>query len=131
MKATDTIDGTDSTRAGWLAALLGIGLTTVILSALSSQHINNTTVALALLLVVLLTAMRYGSRPAIAAAMLGMLSFNFFFLPPFRTLSITDPQNWVALGSFLITAITVGQLSARARQRAEEAEAKQREIERL
>ncbi|MDX2032952.1 MAG: DUF4118 domain-containing protein [Blastocatellia bacterium] len=131
MKATDTIDQTTSSRAGWLAAPLGIGLATAILSALAPQHINNTTVALALLLVVLRIAMRYGSRPAIAAAVLGMLGFNFFFLPPFRTLTIADPENWVALGAFLLTAITVGQLSARARQRADEAEAKQREIERL
>jgi len=60
-----------------------------------------------------------------------MLCFNFFFLPPVGALTIADPQNWTALGAFLITAITVGQLSARARRRAEEAEAKQREIERL
>ena len=40
-------------------------------------------------------------------------------------------QNWVALTAFLITAITAGQLSARARRRAEEAEKGRREIERL
>lgn len=131
MKVTEPIHGKASSRTGWLAAVFGIGLATAMLLILSPQHVNNTTVALALLLVVLLTAMRYGSRPAIAAAVLGMLCFNFFFLPPVGTLTIADPQNWIALGAFLITAITVGQLSARARRRAEEAEAKQREIERL
>jgi two-component system sensor histidine kinase KdpD len=119
------------TIAGWLAAVLGVCLATAVLFSLSSWHINHTTVALVWLLVVLLVAMRYGSRPAIAAAVLAMLCFNFFFLPPVGTLTIVDPQNWIALGVFLITAITVGQLSARARRRAEEAETKQREIERL
>jgi two-component system sensor histidine kinase KdpD len=60
-----------------------------------------------------------------------MLCFNFFFLPPFGTLTIASPDNWIALAAFLITAITAGQLSARARQRAEEAESGRREIERL
>jgi two-component system sensor histidine kinase KdpD len=60
-----------------------------------------------------------------------VLSFNFFFLPPLHTFTIADPQNWIALIAFLITAITVGQLSARAKQQAEEAEFSRQEIERL
>jgi two-component system sensor histidine kinase KdpD len=60
-----------------------------------------------------------------------VLSFNFFFLPPVHTFTITQPQNWVALVAFLLTALTAGQLSARARQRAEEAESGRREVERL
>jgi two-component system sensor histidine kinase KdpD len=46
-------------------------------------------------------------------------------------LTIADPENWVALAAFLVTAITAGQLSARAKRRAEEAETGRREIERL
>jgi len=55
--------------------------------------------------------------------MLGVLSYNFFFLPPFHTFTIADPQNWIALTAFFITALAVGQLSARAKERATEAEA--------
>ncbi|HMV50814.1 MAG TPA: ATP-binding protein, partial [Blastocatellia bacterium] len=55
----------------------------------------------------------------------------FFFLPPLYTFTIADPQNWIALAAFLITAVTAGQLSARVKRRAEEAEAGRREIERL
>ncbi len=62
---------------------------------------------------------------------MGVACFNFFFLPPFGTFSIAEPENWIAFFAFLVTAITVGQLSARARQRAEEAEAARQEIERL
>jgi two-component system sensor histidine kinase KdpD len=60
-----------------------------------------------------------------------MLCFNFFFLPPLYTFSIANPQNWVGLTAFFTTALVVGQLSARAKRRAEEAEAGRREIERL
>ncbi len=63
--------------------------------------------------------------------MLGVFSLNFFFLPPLYTLSIAHPQNWVALTAFFTTALAVGQLSARAKRRAEEAEERKREIERL
>ena len=115
---------------GYLVAASGIAATTAVLKLFSS-HVNATTVALALLLVVLLVATRFGARPAIIASLLGVLCFNHFFLPPFGTLTIAAPDNWIALFAFLVTAITVGQLSARAKRRAEEADASRREIERL
>ena len=97
-----------------MIAASGIAVTTVVLKLFSS-HINATTVALALLLVLLLVATRYGARPAVAASLLGVLCFNYFFLPPFGTLTIAAPDNWIALVAFLVTAITVGQLSAHAK----------------
>jgi len=115
---------------GYLIAASSIAATTAVLKPFSS-HTNSTTVALALLLVVLMVAIRYGARPAVAASLLGVFSFNYFFLPPFGTLTIAAPDNWIALIAFLATAITVGQLSARAERRAEEADAGRREIERL
>jgi len=115
---------------GYLIAASGIGATTAVLSLFRS-HVNATTVALALLLVVLLVATRYGAKPAVAASLLGVLCFNNFFLPPFGTLTIAAPDNWIALFAFLVTAITVGQLSASAKRRAEEADTGRREIERL
>jgi two-component system sensor histidine kinase KdpD len=93
--------------------------------------INATTVSLALLLTVLFVAARSGIGPAIVASLLAAFCFNFFFLPPYHTLTIADPQNWIALVAFLVTAATAGQLSARARRRAEEAEAGRGEIQRL
>lgn len=115
---------------GYIVAALAIPATTALLK-LFRDHINSATVALALLLIVLFIATKWGARPAVAASLLGVLCFNFFFLPPVGTFTIAEPDNWVALAAFLITAVTVGQLSARARGRAEEAEAGRREIERL
>jgi PAS domain S-box-containing protein len=112
--------------AGYLLAVLGIAVVTAICAPFHDQ-LSNTTVALALLLVVLFVATGWGSWPAFLASLLGMLCFNFFFLPPVYTFTIADPQNWVALTAFFITAVTVGQLSARAKRRAVEAEAGRKE----
>jgi K+-sensing histidine kinase KdpD len=114
----------------YVLAALGIVVATGLLTTFRT-HINSTTVALALLLVVLFSATLWGSKPALFASAFGMLCFNFFFLPPFGTLTIAASDNWIALVAFLVTAITAGQLSARAKGRAEEAEAGRREIERL
>jgi two-component system sensor histidine kinase KdpD len=109
---------------------LGIAVVTAVLAPFH-ERLSSTTVALALLLIVLFAATGWGSRPALLAALLGVVCFNYFFLQPVYTFTIDDPQNWVALVAFLITAIVAGELSARAKRRAEEAEAGRREIERL
>ena len=115
---------------GYLVAVLGTGVVTGLLK-LFTGHVNTTTVALALLLVVLFVATWWGARPAVMTSLLGVLLFNFFFLPPFGTLTIAATDNWIALIAFLVTAVTVGQLSAHARRRTEEADEGRREIERL
>lgn len=94
-------------------------------------RINSTTIALAFLLFVLISATIFGRNPALLASLAAMLCLNFFFLPPVRTWAISEPQNLVAWGAFTITAIVAGELSAYARRRAEEAEERKIEIENL
>jgi len=115
---------------GYVVAVLSVGLSTLVLKIIGS-HVNAATVSLALLLNVLFIATRWGSLPALLASIVAMLCFNFFFLPPFGTFTIAATDNWIALLAFLITAVTAGQLSGRAKRRAEEAEVGRREIERL
>ncbi|MGZ4372044.1 MAG: sensor histidine kinase [Gaiellaceae bacterium] len=55
-------------------------------------------------------------------SIVSMLAFNFLFLPPTHTFRLADSENWVALAVYLVTAISVSGLAARARRRAEEAE---------
>lgn len=119
-----------SRAAGYGAAILGVALTVTALEPFHRQ-ISVTTVALALLLVVLFVATLWGSRPAFVASVLGVLCFNFFFLPPVGTWTISDPENWFAFTAFIITAVIAGQLSASVKRRAEEAEAGRQEIKRL
>jgi two-component system sensor histidine kinase KdpD len=94
-------------------------------------HANATTVALTFLLAVLVVSANWGFWLAAFLAVLSTLAFNFFFLPPFGTFTIADPQNWVALFAFLATAMIAGQLSERARREAVQANQRRTEIERL
>ena len=120
----------NSRWAGYVGGVAGTALMTGVLAPFQ-QQVNATTVALSFLLVVLFVALFWGSRPALLAAVLGMFCFNFFFLPPLYTLTIAHGENWVALIVFFTTALAVGQLSARAKQRAKEAESRKREVESL
>ncbi len=92
---------------------------------------NPTTVALTLLLVVLGAATMSRLAVAIVTAIVAMLAFNYFFLPPLGTLTIADPQNWVALAAFLAAAVVVSQLSSAAQERARDAIESRREVARL
>jgi two-component system, OmpR family, sensor histidine kinase KdpD len=94
-------------------------------------HVNQTTVALSLLLAILAVSAVWGMVVSLLMSITAMLAFNFFFLPPIRTFTITDPQNWVALGAFLVTSVMGSQLSARIRKEADEAHHRRRETERL
>lgn len=94
-------------------------------------HVNPTTVALSFLLAVLVVSATWGLRYAVFMAVVAALAFNYFFLPPVGTLIISDPQNWVALLAFLITAVVSSQLSERARREARNANERRKEVERL
>jgi two-component system sensor histidine kinase KdpD len=94
-------------------------------------HVNATTVALSFLLAILAIATWWSLPEAVLASVAAMLSFNYFFLPPVGALTIADPQNWVALIAFLVTAVTASQLSAKAKRRAAEAVQRRAEMERL
>jgi two-component system sensor histidine kinase KdpD len=115
---------------GYIAAVVVIAAATGALKALGS-HINPTTVALTFLIIILFVATAWGPKPAVLASLLGAICFNFFFLPPVGTFNISEPENWIALLAFLITAMTAGQLSSRAKLRADEATAARQEVERL
>lgn len=91
--------------------------------------VSQTTVALTLLLYILILASRWSLRLSVAVSLTATLAYNFFFLPPFDTLSIADPQNWLALFAFLATSVIGSRLSQRARHEAEAARARQREVE--
>lgn len=110
------------------AAVLAIALATAILAATGQNAI---TVAVTFLVLILLVATGWGIGPSTVASVAAVLALNFFFLPPVGTWTIADPQNWIALFAFLVTAIVASQLSSRARQRTADALDRQRDLERL
>ena len=110
-------------------AFATIALTTVFYSRVF--HANPTTVALSFLIVVLLVSAYWGFRLAAVLALFATAAFNFYFLPPIGTFTIADPQNWVALFAFLVTALVAGDLAERARREARQATQRRHEVERL
>jgi len=92
---------------------------------------NATTVALTFLLAILVVSTFWGMMVSVPMSVVAMLIFNYFFLPPTGTFTVADPQNWVALAAFLAVAVIGSHLATRARQQAEEASARQRDIEKL
>jgi two-component system sensor histidine kinase KdpD len=76
---------------------------------------------------VLPVAVFWGLRYALPVAVASMLAFNFFFLPPTHTFSLSDSENWFALAVYSVTAVVVSELAARARRRAAYAERRERE----
>ncbi len=93
--------------------------------------VNATTVALTYLLAIVAVSTAWGLAVAVVMSIAAMLSFNYNFLPPIGKFTVADPQNWVALFAFLAVSVLVSQLSNRARQKAEDASARRREIEKL
>ncbi|HEY1218075.1 MAG: ATP-binding protein [Bryobacteraceae bacterium] len=108
-----------------------LALVVAIIAVYRLIPVNNTTVALTLLLAILGISAWWGLAEATLASVLAVLGFNFYFLPPVGKLTIQDPENLVAFFAFLVTATTASQLSARARRRAAEAETRRLESERL
>jgi two-component system, OmpR family, sensor histidine kinase KdpD len=92
-------------------------------------HVNPTTVALTMLLLILSLAARWGLTYAVAISIAASLCYNFFFLPPVGTWTIEDPQNWIALIAFLSTSVIASRLSTRIRREATEASRREHEIE--
>jgi len=97
----------------------------------SRLQFNAATVALMFIVAVLLASAYWGLRYAMTAALVGGLSFDYFFLPPVKRLVIADPQNWISLSAFLLAAVVASKLGDQARREAERAKQRRREVERL
>jgi len=108
--------------------LLAFALTTFFRLVL---HVNQTTVALSFLVVILIAASRLPLGYSLYLSLLCAALYNFFFLPPVGTLTILDPQNVVALAVFLCASFLVSHLSTSARREAELAEIRRREVQHL
>jgi len=95
------------------------------------QMSNATTVALSFFVVVLFVSARARLWAAVTMSLGATLALNFFFLPPIGTLTIVDPQNWIALVAFLAVSLVASNLSATARERTREAVTRRDEVGRL
>jgi two-component system, OmpR family, sensor histidine kinase KdpD len=83
------------------------------------------------LLAVVATAIGSGTLGAVAAAVAGMVLYDYLFTQPLHTLVISDPDEWLNLVLLLFVALVVGQLTALQRSRADVAKAREREAREL
>ena len=112
-------------------AVAALGLAAVTYALLRLKVTNSATVSTTYLMVVLLVATTSRLRDAVGTSLAALLCLNFFFLPPVRTFTIADPQNWVALFAFLAVSLVASNLSAVARAKTKEAEGRRDELARL
>ncbi len=111
--------------AGYLITLLLVAIVTALASALF--HILNLgNVALLYLLPVMAAASLFGLRTGLFAGIASSLAYNFFFLPPVGTLSVSNPENIVSIFVLLGVAIATSQLTSRVRAQADMAAASAR-----
>ncbi|MGE5748723.1 MAG: ATP-binding protein [Gemmatimonas sp.] len=100
----------------WAAVMVAV---TAALVAMR-ERITNTHVALAYLLLVQIGSARRGRMLGIALALVSFFCIDWFFIPPFGTLSVAKPLDLLVLAAFLITAFVATHLFERARARERE-----------
>jgi signal transduction histidine kinase len=115
----------------YFAALLSILIVTLFFFSFRNFILSDLSpVTLSFIIIVLLCASFWGTRPAIFAAIISILSLAYFFLKPIYSFQVSDPKDWFIIVMFFITAIVAGNLYTRAKGR-EEAEFAKKEIENL
>ena len=82
-----------------------------------------------MLLLVLFLAAKWGLQYALVISVAATGFYNFYFLPPIGTFTISDPENWIGMFAFLTVSVVGSRLAERARAEAEDARMRQRELE--
>jgi two-component system sensor histidine kinase KdpD len=114
----------------YLAALVAVGLALGAGIAIR-PWLGIENVDLVFLTAVVGVAVRFGLLPSLAASVAASLCYNFFFLPPIYTFTITDPTNVAAFFFFIVMAIIVSNVAARVRVQAVTAISRARTTESL
>src|SRR6476620_6401806 len=110
-----------------LFVAIGLGAATLIKPLFGGLE----NVDLVFLTAVVGAAARYGLWPSLLASLVASLSYNFFFMPPLYTFTITDPTNVVAFFFFMLIALLVSNVAARVRTQADSAIGRVRTTESL
>jgi two-component system sensor histidine kinase KdpD len=84
-------------------------------------HLQVIDVAMLYLLAVVVVGYRSGRGPALLASLLSIAAFDFAFVPPYYTFNVHDPAYYLTFGVMLAVALSMGQLTARIREQAQDA----------
>jgi len=129
-KSTKTAEVRHFEPRPYVWALLGV---TVALGCgeLVNRWIGVENVDLVFLTAVVGVAVRFGLWPSLFASVASALCYNFFFLPPIYTFTITDPHNIAAFALFTLVAIIVSNVAGRGRMMTVAAQTRVRTVESL
>ncbi|HEY0930272.1 MAG TPA: DUF4118 domain-containing protein [Gemmatimonas sp.] len=116
-----------SRRTAWALSIVALLVATLALH-LVRDALDKAHVALVLLLVVLGGSAAGGRLLGVVLALAGFVVFDVFFLPPFNTLVVADPLDWLVLVVFLATGVVAAQLLTRAQREADQARRRAEEI---
>jgi two-component system, OmpR family, sensor histidine kinase KdpD len=94
-------------------------------------HLNLSAASSISLLLIVMTALRFGFWPASGASVVAAICLDYFFTSPILSFQITDPQNWIALASFEFTALVISRLSIQVQDHMKKAVLHRRDAERL
>jgi two-component system, OmpR family, sensor histidine kinase KdpD len=109
-----------------LVVAIGLGAAELIQPRFGIENVD-----LVFLTAVVVVAVRYGLWPSLFASVVASLCYNFFFLPPVYTFTITDPTNVAAFFFFMLIALLVSNVAARVRIQADTAIGRVRTTESL
>ncbi|WP_018411573.1 two-component system sensor histidine kinase KdpD [Methyloversatilis thermotolerans] len=99
-------------RARGYAWAAGLCAAVTVLATPLLEVFDLANIVMLFLLAVVLTAVRFGRRAALASALMNVLAFDFFFVPPRFTFSVSDAQYLVTFAVMTVVGLVVGQLTA-------------------
>ena len=86
------------------------------------RDISPTNLVMLYLLTVVVVAVYLGRGPSMLAAFLGVLAFDFFFVPPFYTFAVNDTEYVLTFIGLFIVGVVISALTVRAREQADAAQ---------
>lgn len=101
----------------YAAAVLIVGAVTAA-GALVLNRVTPTNLVMLYLLAVVVVGLRWGLGAAVLSSILGVLAFDFFFVPPHFSFAVSDAEYLITFGAFLMVALVVGTLTGRLRDHA-------------
>lgn len=111
--------------AEWLWALSAVVAATGIAAAMF-PYFELLDLVMVYLLGIVVAAIRTSRWPALAATLLSIAAFDFFFVPPYYTLAVADVRHAVTFGVMLVVALVISGLTLRVREQAEAARGRER-----
>ena len=111
---------------GYFASMVAVAFVTVLGRVAFTGAAQLADVVMVYLLAIVLVSLRWGLGPSLAASVFAVLALDFFFIPPFNTLAVTDMTHIPTFGVMFLVAVIISGLTKRVRDQAEAA--REREI---